>query len=53
MVHYLDDFLVMGAPATNECSEALKGLLDTFKLLGLPVALNKLRSILKNNVPRV
>ena len=42
VVHYLDDFLVMGAPATNECSEALKGLFNTFELLGLPVALDKL-----------
>ncbi len=42
MVHYRDDFLVMGSPATNEYSEALKGLLNTFELLGLPVTLNKL-----------
>ena len=42
-VHYnLDDFLVMGAAGSDECAVALRGLLDTFEILGLPVALDKL-----------
>lgn len=42
VIHYLDDFLVMGAPETEECTLALRGLLDTFESLGLPVAQDKL-----------
>ena len=42
VVHYLDDFLVMGAPGSDECAAALRKLLDVFQRLGLPVALNKL-----------
>ena len=42
VIHYLDDFLVMGAPGSDECAVALRGLLDTFEILGLPVALDKL-----------
>ena len=32
----------MGAPGSDECAVALRGLLDTFEILGLPVALDKL-----------
>ena len=42
VVHYVDDFLVMGAPGSDECAAALRKLLDVFHRLGLPVALNKL-----------
>ena len=39
--HYLDDFLVLGAPGTNECAEALSILLGLTGWLGLPVAEEK------------
>ena len=42
MTHYLDDFLVLGAPDTNECEIAVQQLLDVFSRLGLPVATDKL-----------
>ncbi len=42
IIHYLDDFLVIGAPASPECSMALATLLRVFNGLGLPVAINKL-----------
>ena len=42
MIHYLDDFLVLGAPDTNECETAVQKLLDVFSRLGLPVATDKL-----------
>ena len=42
VIHYLDDFLVMGAPSSDECATALKTLLTVFGRLGLPVALDKL-----------
>ena len=42
MFHYLDDFLVVGAPMSTECAEHLTILLATFKELGVPVAAEKL-----------
>lgn len=42
VIHYLDDFLVIGAPGSSECAESLQCLLDVLARLGLPVALNKL-----------
>ena len=42
MFHYLDDFLVVGAPMSTECAEHLMILLATFKELGVPVAAEKL-----------
>ncbi len=42
VLHYLDDFLVIGAPASNECATQLATMLTTFDRLGLPVALEKL-----------
>lgn len=42
VIHYLDDFLVIGAPASEECATALSKLLRIFGRLGLPVAEEKL-----------
>ena len=42
IIHYLDDFLVVGAPESNECAMALATVLKVFERLGLPVAPNKL-----------
>ena len=42
IIHYLDDFLVMGAPASQKCAEALAVLLRFFDNPGLPVAIHKL-----------
>ena len=42
IIHYLDDFLLVGAPGSPECAESLAKLLELFKELGLPVALDKL-----------
>ena len=39
--HYLDDFLVLGAPNTMECARALETTLTTFAELGVPVAPDK------------
>ena len=39
--HYLDDFLVLGAPGSEECAEALATLLEWMRHLGLPVAFEK------------
>ena len=44
VIHYLDDFLVLGAPASEECAVALRKLLSVFGRLGLPVAEEKLDS---------
>ena len=41
VIHYLDDFLVIGAPYSPECVAALTTLLRVFDLLGLPVAVEK------------
>ena len=42
VLHYLDDFLLVGAPASQECTGALTTLLSVFDRLGLPVATDKL-----------
>ena len=42
VIHYLDDFLVMGAPESDECATALERLLKIFKRLDLPMAMDKL-----------
>ena len=42
IIHYLDDFLVIGALASLECAQALAVLKSLYELLGLPVALAKL-----------
>lgn len=44
VLHYLDDFLLVGAPASQECTGALTTLLSVFDRLGFPVALDKLES---------
>ena len=41
VIHYLDDFLLIGAPNSPECSKALETLLEIFRRLGLPVAVKK------------
>ena len=41
IIHYLDDFLVIGAPESKECAMALATVLRVFERLGLPVAPNK------------
>ncbi len=42
VIHYLDDFLLMGRPGSGECGEALEKLMSIFQCLGFPVALDKL-----------
>lgn len=45
VIHYLDDFLVMGSPASTDCAAARSKLIAIFEWLGLPVAEEKLCSI--------
>ena len=40
-IHYLDDFLLFGAPGSLQCAESLKKALDTCVSLGVPVAPKK------------
>lgn len=42
VIHYLDDFLLVGPPNSDECASSLAILLRVFKRLGLPVAVHKL-----------
>ena len=42
LLHYLDDFLFMGAPGTKRCHESLQLAQDTCARLGVPLAYNKL-----------
>ena len=39
--HYLDDFLVVGAPGSPQCGESLAALLGCLEFLGFPVAVEK------------
>ena len=41
IIHYLDDFLIIGAPASSECATALNTLIQIFARLGLPLAIEK------------
>ena len=40
-VHYLDDYLTLGSPHSEECEENLKLITQMCKQLGLPLALEK------------
>ena len=40
--HYLDDFLIIGAPSSGQCEEYLRILLVDFERLNIPVAMEKL-----------
>ena len=42
VMHYLDNFMLIGAPNTPKCAEDLGVLLQIFERLGLPTATNKL-----------
>ena len=42
LLHYLDDFLFMGAPGTKRCQETLNLAQDTCNRLGVPLAYHKL-----------
>ena len=41
MLHYLDDFLVIGAPSTRECKQALETALGLCRRLGIPISVHK------------
>ena len=40
-LHYLDDFLLLGHPGTQQCEQALRIAMDTLGQLGVPVAAHK------------
>ena len=40
-IHYLDDFLIAGQPGSAECARNLAIALETFRILGVPIALEK------------
>lgn len=41
VLHYLDDYLVAGAPSSPECAAALTTMMDVFNRLGFPIASEK------------
>ena len=42
IMHYLDDFLLLGSPGTQECEHALQITRSTCLELGIPLALDKI-----------
>lgn len=42
ILHYLDDFLLVGSPRSDECLQALATMLELCKKLGFPIAPDKL-----------
>ncbi len=42
ILHYLDDFLIIGSPGSLECARNLQILLSTCERLGVPIAWEKL-----------
>ena len=42
LIHYLDDFLIVGPPSSPQCAEYVTKLIAIFEQLGLPIALDKL-----------
>ena len=41
IMHYLDDFLVLGTPGSNECQTNLSIIKECCEMLGIPLALEK------------
>ena len=41
VIHYLDDFLILGAPDSGECHQYLSTTLQACQELGVPIALKK------------
>ena len=41
-IHYLDDFFTVGSPTSKECSNNLHQIMETCKLLGVPLAPEKI-----------
>jgi hypothetical protein len=41
LIHYLDDYLIVGAPDSHSCGEHLQTFLRACTLLGIPVAMDK------------
>ena len=41
ILHYLDDFLIVGAPDSSECRRALATAISLCKVLGVPIAAHK------------
>ena len=41
LAHYLDDYIVVGAPLSGECAQSLETLLEVCAELGIPVAVEK------------
>ena len=42
LLHYLDDFLIIGKQVSTQCAEDLQRLLTVFAQLNVPVAMEKL-----------
>ena len=52
IMHYLDDFLLLGSPGTQECEHALQITRSTCLELGIPLALDKIEGRLHlHNLP--
>ncbi len=43
VIHYVDDFLVGGAPGSDECAKAVKLIVAVFAELGIPINAEKLK----------
>ena len=41
LIHYLDDFLTIGAPGSSECERNLETLIQVCQVLGVPLATEK------------
>ena len=42
IIHYLDDFLLLGAPGSQQCTKSVTTLMEILQQLGMPVAWDKL-----------
>ena len=47
LVHYLDDFFTCGAADSDEYAHSLRTIIDSFKQLGVPLAMDKLTGIIQ------
>ena len=41
VMHYLDDFLMLGPPSSNQCHQSLEAFKQTCQQLGVPLAMEK------------
>ena len=46
LLHYLDDYIIMGAPGSQECAANMATFLEMCRRLGVPIAAEKCEGLI-------